>query len=73
MLVASPRPPGFVADLAGEKKLVNLLPLHDVAKGKDEKLGQKRDLSGLHEPTPEVVQRAIETFANYGLRASVGG
>ena len=63
----------FVADLAGSSKQVNLLPFHDVARGKDMKLGQQRDLSALTEPGPESVARALEVFGKYGLAASVGG
>ncbi len=63
----------FVAALHGEKKPVDLLPFHDVAKGKDVKLGQERDLSGLSEPTPDGLERVISIFAGHGLLASVGG
>jgi len=63
----------FVASLPGEKRLVSLLPYHDVAKGKDGKLGQKRDLSALCEPETETLERAVDVFFSYGLIASVGG
>ena len=63
----------FVAGLPGEKKPVNLLPFHDVAKSKDAKLGQERDLSGLCEPTSGDLERAIRIFADHGLVASIGG
>jgi pyruvate formate lyase activating enzyme len=63
----------FIAGLPGEKKPVNLLPYHDVARGKDLKLGQERDLKGLGEPAQIDLQRAIELFADFGLIASVGG
>jgi pyruvate formate lyase activating enzyme len=63
----------FVAALHGEKKPVDLLPFHDVAKGKDMKLGQERDLSGLSEPTPDDLERVISVFARHGLAASIGG
>jgi pyruvate formate lyase activating enzyme len=63
----------FIAGLPGEKKPVNLLPYHDVARGKDLKLGQERDLKGLCEPAQIDLQRAIELFADFGLIASVGG
>jgi pyruvate formate lyase activating enzyme len=63
----------FVAGLPGEKKLVSLLPFHDVAKGKDEKLGQERDLGALREPDQKALQRVLDVFSGYGLVASVGG
>ena len=63
----------FVAALSGEIKPVSLLPFHDVAKGKDAKLNQERDLSGLSEPTVDDLERVIGIFASHGLDASVGG
>ena len=67
------RTAAFVAGLGGEKKLVSLLPFHDVARGKDVKLGQERDLSGFGEPNPVTLDRVVRIFADHGLTASVGG
>lgn len=64
---------GFVAGLAGAKKDVNLLPFHDVARGKDMKLGRVRDLSALQEPGEESINRTIAIFNEFGLMATVGG
>ena len=63
----------FVAGLAGEKKLFNLLPFHDTGRGKDTKLGQHRELNSMHEPTPEALTRVISIFAAHNLEATVGG
>jgi pyruvate formate lyase activating enzyme len=63
----------FVAALAGSRKQVNLLPFHDVSRGKDLKLGKPRDLRGLCVPSPETIERAVGIFAQHGLLASVGG
>lgn len=63
----------LVAELAGEKKPVHLLPFHDVARAKDEKLGQIRDMAGMSAPTPADLDRAIAIFASHGLTATVGG
>ena len=63
----------YVAKLAGMSKEINLLPFHDVARGKDQKLGQVRDLSDLQEPGTESVARALKIFREHGLTASVGG
>jgi pyruvate formate lyase activating enzyme len=63
----------FIAALGGPLKGVSLLPFHDVARGKDLKLGQERDLSELREPGAESVERAVEIFSKFGLTASVGG
>ncbi len=62
-----------VAGLPGEKRAVSLLPFHNVAKGKDEKLGQERDLAALYEPGADALQRVIDVFAGYGLTATIGG
>jgi len=63
----------FVAALPGEKKPVNLLPFHDVGRGKDIKLGQKRDLGKMSEPTAVDLEGVIEIFAKHGLLATLGG
>jgi pyruvate formate lyase activating enzyme len=63
----------FVAALPGAKKAVNLLPYHDVARGKDAKLGQVRNLAELRGPGAAEVALAREVFCNFGLNASVGG
>ena len=63
----------YVADLPGEKRAVSLLPFHDVARGKDEKLGQERDLASLYEPGADALQEVIDVFAEYGLTATIGG
>ena len=63
----------FVANLPGEKRGVNLLPFHDVARGKDIKLGQERDLGTFREPGPSDIQRVIDAISAYGLAVTVGG
>lgn len=62
-----------VAALPGAKKPVNLLPFHDVARGKELKLGRLRGHGGFGEPGEEAIARAIAVFARHGLAASVGG
>jgi pyruvate formate lyase activating enzyme len=63
----------FVAALAGEKKEINLLPFHDVAQGKDQKLGQERNLAGMYAPTTADLEGVIAIFAAHGLSATLGG
>ncbi len=63
----------FIAALPGAKKSTNLLPYHNIASGKDQKLGQKRDLSDMTEPSPEEVSAAVALFADFDLLATVGG
>jgi len=62
-----------VAGLPGEKRAVSLLPFHDVARGKDQKLGHERDLVTLSEPSADTLQGVTAVFAEYGLVATVGG
>jgi pyruvate formate lyase activating enzyme len=63
----------FVAGLAGEKKQVNLLLYHNIAKKKYEKLGQVFDEGEMGEPSPESVERIAAIFDSYGLPVVVGG
>jgi len=63
----------YIADLPGEKRAVSILPFHDVARGKDEKLGQERDLAALYEPGADALQKVIDIFAGYDLTARLGG
>jgi len=63
----------YVAGLPKKVRAINLLPFHDVAKGKDQKLGQERDLAALSEPDADTLQRVKATFAGYSLVATVGG
>ena len=63
----------FVTSLAGEKKLVSLLPYHNIASHKYGKLGQDYDNGDLAEPPAEDIAMAIRVFAEFGLEAVVGG
>ncbi len=63
----------FVSGLAGEKKGVNLLPYHDIATHKYQKLGERYLADTLCEPDETALQEAVDCFAAYGLSATVGG
>ncbi|MDO9254152.1 MAG: glycyl-radical enzyme activating protein [Bacteroidales bacterium] len=63
----------FISELAGEKKLVHLLPYHAIAENKYMKLGKSDDFEKLKEPDKETLERAIAKFGEYGILASVGG
>jgi len=63
----------FISQLDGEKKGVNLLPYHDIATHKYQKLGERYLADNLREPTETDLQSAIDCFAAYGLTAIVGG
>jgi pyruvate formate lyase activating enzyme len=63
----------FISELDGEKKIVHLLPYHNIAQNKYMKLGRADDFEILHEPDKKTLSRAITIFGGYGIAASVGG
>ncbi len=63
----------FVANLAGEKKTVNLLPYHNIAARKYQKLGGEYNAGNMKEPSEEEQERCVAIFAEYGLEAIIGG
>ena len=65
----------FLATLPWERKTVNLLPYHDIGKGKHEKLGTTYNPNhiDMSTPTDEVQQQCIDTFKQYGITAIIGG
>ena len=63
----------FVKSLDGEKKLVNLLPYHDIAANKYLKLGKEYDSADFAEPGAESKKHIISIFESYGLQAVFGG
>lgn len=63
----------FIAGLPGEKKEVSILPYHKLAETKHKKLGNKYNPSEMSEPDIAEQEKAIAIFAEYGLKASVGG
>jgi len=67
------RTAGFVQGLAGENKQINLLPYHNIAARKYEKLGRLRDQQGMVEPSQESVEQIAAVFESYGLAVIVGG
>ena len=63
----------FVAALSGPRKLVNLLPYHDVAEGKSVKLGITCETASMASPSQADQERIIDQFATHGLTATIGG
>ena len=65
----------FLASLPWKSRHLNLLPYHDIGKGKHEKLGTI--YNPLHypfaAPSKEVQQRCIQQFAAVGITATIGG
>lgn len=63
----------FIADLAGDKKIVNLLPYHNIMTKKYQKLGGDYSQNNLSEPTNEDKKRCVEIFDKYEIKAIIGG
>lgn len=65
----------FLASLPKQPEVINLLPYHDIGKGKHAKLGTTYNPDNLPLATPseEKQQAAIALFASYGLKAKIGG
>jgi pyruvate formate lyase activating enzyme len=63
----------FIARLAGVKKSVNLLPYHDIASHKYQKLGENYLADNLQEPDNVDLRQAIDCFTAHELLTIVGG
>ena len=65
----------FLATLPWKRKTVNLLPYHDIGKGKHEKLGTTYNPDHIAMATPDesAQQRCISQFASHGITAIIGG
>lgn len=63
----------FVASLSGEKKVINLLPYHDIMSSKYQKLGTVFNPGSMSEPSSDELKCIIERFAKYELTAILGG
>jgi len=63
----------FLASLPWKQKVVHILPYHEIALGKHQKLGTIPVKINLKPPSLERQQQCIEIFKNFGMSASVGG
>ena len=63
----------FVASLPGAPKPVSLLPYHDIARGKAERLGKTHEPGPMAAPSEQDIERIITQFTEHGLNATVGG
>lgn len=66
----------FLESLKGwERRTVNLLPYHDIGKGKHERMRTTYNPDGLQMSTPseETQQRCVAQFAAHGINAIIGG
>ena len=63
----------LISSLSGKPKEVNLLPYHNIAKMKYEKLGGNYLPGNISEPTKDEVETISSIFSNHGLGVSLGG
>lgn len=63
----------FINDLPTKPKLVGLLPYHDIAVVKYERLGKLYEHSGLKEPSKETLEKITAQFKAAGLEVQIGG
>lgn len=69
------RSAAYLASLPWEQRLVHLLPYHDVAKGKHEKLGTvyNPDCIPMAPPSGETLERSCRIFKKFGIETVIGG
>jgi pyruvate formate lyase activating enzyme len=63
----------FLASVPWRRKEVNLLPYHDIAKGKHQKLGTEYNREGLETPSDKEIELAKTIFGVEGIKVTVGG
>lgn len=66
---------GFLSSLPWSRRIVNLLPYHDIGKGKHEKTGTFYNPwhYPMTTPSDERIQACQDLFDQYGIKATVGG
>jgi len=63
----------LISSLPGEKPMVNLLPYHNIATGKYQKLEIEYNADEMDEPSEKEIQKATEIFNSFNLEVEVGG
>jgi len=63
----------FVAGLAGEKKMVNILPYHNTGLTKYQKLGREYKLRHMVPPGDRTLARVSAVFAYFAVETMIGG
>jgi len=61
------------SEFAAPNRMVNLLPYHNIASGKYQKLGIPYYEGDMDEPSEAEIQKAIEVFNSFGIETEVGG
>jgi len=63
----------FINTLEKPPIMVNILPYHNIAQKKYEKLGRLENFIKMEEPNIQTQKRVIEQFEFYGIKAIIGG
>ena len=63
----------FIAALKGTPPIVNILPFHNIAEKKYEKLGLDYSKGTMGEPDMNRQHAVLEIFKSYGINAMIGG
>ncbi len=63
----------FIAALKGTPPIVNILPFHNIAEKKYEKLGLDYSKGTMGEPDMNRQHAVLEIFKTYGINAMIGG
>ena len=63
----------FIAALNGKSLVVNILPFHNIAEKKYEKLGIQYNKGNMDEPEIKRQNEILEIFKSYGIKCEIGG
>ena len=63
----------FINTLEKPPIMVNILPYHNIAQKKYEKLGRLEKFVKMEEPEQQIQQKIIKQFEFYGIKAIIGG
>ena len=63
----------FIAALNGKSLVVNILPFHNIAEMKYEKLGIQYNKGNMDEPEIKRQNEILEIFKSYGIKSEIGG
>ncbi len=63
----------LITSLSGKPKEVNLLPYHNIAKTKYEKLGSNYQPGNISEPSKDETEAFSNIFKDHGLKVIIGG
>ena len=63
----------FIAALNGKSLVVNILPFHNIAEMKYEKLGIQYNKGNMDEPEIKRQHEILEIFKSYGIKSEIGG